>query len=459
MTSVCLCLVTIFVMLIEIKALRRINDYGSFQSVISSEGRPILRGGMNELQGIMGAALRPALRVGLDELILEKAGTALQPALRGGLDDLLEKVDVDINVRLQPKGKRKRTNPPMQTNENPAKKHKEAYQMAMPTDENQVKTYQNPVKKHREAYQMAMPTDEDQVQTYQNPVKKHREAYQMAMPTDVGQVKTNEDPVETYGNPVKTNENPVETDENPVQTYENPVKNHREAYQMAIPNDEEQVKTDENPVKTYRKPGKTYEKPGKKHNEAYQMAIPTDEQQAKNDQESYQMALPLPLRDDENPPKESEKHLRKRHKPNSEESDDDSFPVMRTVMPDSSPEKKDSVETEEALTFLQSGDTKNDDSSGEETISLLREDEDNDEDPSNYERQKYNKPVTLPEWAKDLKKYIRILSSKYPRDAMLSHLRPVIKVLERNHQVKIKDIDVDKRGQVKVIIKNGSKRL
>ncbi|XP_061723281.1 uncharacterized protein LOC133529550 isoform X3 [Cydia pomonella] len=244
MTSVCLCFVTILVILIEINALRRINDFGSFRSVVSSDGRPILRGGANDLTASMDS--NPAGR----------------PALRGGLDDLLENVDVDINVRLQPKEKR-----------------------------------------------------------------KHADFL-----------------------------------------------------------------------------------------------------------------------------------LRKRQKSSSEESDDDDgLPIMRTVMPDSSPEKIKSQETEEVITYLQTGGNK-DDSSGEQTISLVREGDDNSyENPAKFQRQQSVKSTKMPEWTKDLKKYIRILSSKYPRNGMINHIKPVIKVLERTHKVKIKDIDVDKRGRVKVLLKKGSK--
>ncbi|XP_061723279.1 uncharacterized protein LOC133529550 isoform X1 [Cydia pomonella] len=264
MTSVCLCFVTILVILIEINALRRINDFGSFRSVVSSDGRPILRGGANDLTASMDS--NPAGR----------------PALRGGLDDLLENVDVDINVRLQPKEKRK------------------------------------------------------------------------------------------------------------------------------------------------------------------------------HDPDSHKMAIPL--RDDEKLQQNADFLLRKRQKSSSEESDDDDgLPIMRTVMPDSSPEKIKSQETEEVITYLQTGGNK-DDSSGEQTISLVREGDDNSyENPAKFQRQQSVKSTKMPEWTKDLKKYIRILSSKYPRNGMINHIKPVIKVLERTHKVKIKDIDVDKRGRVKVLLKKGSK--
>ncbi|XP_063629633.1 uncharacterized protein LOC134801040 isoform X8 [Cydia splendana] len=135
-------------------------------------------------------------------------------------------------------------------------------------------------------------------------------------------------------------------------------------------------------------------------------------------------------------PSEDGDYLPKRPTTSSEveSDDDDGLPIMRTVMPHSSPEN-------------------NDDSGGEQSVSLVREDDDSDEDREKYQRQKKEDRKKMPEWTKDLKRYIRILSSKFTRDGMISHIKPVIKVLERNHKVKIKDIDVNKRGRVKVTIK------
>ncbi|XP_063629632.1 uncharacterized protein LOC134801040 isoform X7 [Cydia splendana] len=311
MSSVCLCFVTIFVILIEIKALRRINhfeirrinDYESFRSDINSDGRPILRGGIiNDLTGNMdpNPTKRPALRGGLDLLAgVADSNPTKRPALRGGLDDLLADVDFDINVRLQPQEKQ---------------------------------------------------------------------------------------------------------------------KNDQDSHHMSIPDDEIMQQN----ADYMRK------RPSSSEDAGYLRKRPTASPSEDGD---YLPKRPTTSSEDAD-------FMRKRPTSSSEveSDDDDGLPIMRTVMPHSSPEN-------------------NDDSGGEQSVSLVREDDDSDEDREKYQRQKKEDRKKMPEWTKDLKRYIRILSSKFTRDGMISHIKPVIKVLERNHKVKIKDIDVNKRGRVKVTIK------
>ncbi|XP_063629628.1 uncharacterized protein LOC134801040 isoform X4 [Cydia splendana] len=326
MSSVCLCFVTIFVILIEIKALRRINhfeirrinDYESFRSDINSDGRPILRGGIiNDLTGNMdpNPTKRPALRGGLDLLAgVADSNPTKRPALRGGLDDLLADVDFDINVRLQPQEKQKND--------------QDSHHMSIPDDE---------IMQQNADYMRKRPSSSEDA------------GYLPKRPTS--------SPSEDAG---------------------------------------------------------------------YLRKRPTASPSEDGD---YLPKRPTTSSEDAD-------FMRKRPTSSSEveSDDDDGLPIMRTVMPHSSPEN-------------------NDDSGGEQSVSLVREDDDSDEDREKYQRQKKEDRKKMPEWTKDLKRYIRILSSKFTRDGMISHIKPVIKVLERNHKVKIKDIDVNKRGRVKVTIK------
>ncbi|XP_063629630.1 uncharacterized protein LOC134801040 isoform X5 [Cydia splendana] len=326
MSSVCLCFVTIFVILIEIKALRRINhfeirrinDYESFRSDINSDGRPILRGGIiNDLTGNMdpNPTKRPALRGGLDLLAgVADSNPTKRPALRGGLDDLLADVDFDINVRLQPQEKQKND--------------QDSHHMSIPDDE---------IMQQNADYMRKRPSSSEDA------------GYLRKRPTS--------SPSEDAG---------------------------------------------------------------------YLRKRPTASPSEDGD---YLPKRPTTSSEDAD-------FMRKRPTSSSEveSDDDDGLPIMRTVMPHSSPEN-------------------NDDSGGEQSVSLVREDDDSDEDREKYQRQKKEDRKKMPEWTKDLKRYIRILSSKFTRDGMISHIKPVIKVLERNHKVKIKDIDVNKRGRVKVTIK------
>ncbi|XP_063629627.1 uncharacterized protein LOC134801040 isoform X3 [Cydia splendana] len=327
MSSVCLCFVTIFVILIEIKALRRINhfeirrinDYESFRSDINSDGRPILRGGIiNDLTGNMdpNPTKRPALRGGLDLLAgVADSNPTKRPALRGGLDDLLADVDFDINVRLQPQEKQKND--------------QDSHHMSIPDDE---------IMQQNADYMRKRPSSSEDA------------GYLRKRPTS--------SPSEDAG---------------------------------------------------------------------YLPKRPTS---SPSEDAGYLRKRPTAS------PSEDGDYLPKRPTTSSEveSDDDDGLPIMRTVMPHSSPEN-------------------NDDSGGEQSVSLVREDDDSDEDREKYQRQKKEDRKKMPEWTKDLKRYIRILSSKFTRDGMISHIKPVIKVLERNHKVKIKDIDVNKRGRVKVTIK------
>ncbi|XP_063629631.1 uncharacterized protein LOC134801040 isoform X6 [Cydia splendana] len=320
MSSVCLCFVTIFVILIEIKALRRINhfeirrinDYESFRSDINSDGRPILRGGIiNDLTGNMDS--NPTKR----------------PALRGGLDDLLADVDFDINVRLQPQEKQKND--------------QDSHHMSIPDDE---------IMQQNADYMRKRPSSSEDA------------GYLRKRPTS--------SPSEDAGYlPKRPTSSPSE-------------------------------------------------------DAGYLRKRPTASPSEDGD---YLPKRPTTSSEDAD-------FMRKRPTSSSEveSDDDDGLPIMRTVMPHSSPEN-------------------NDDSGGEQSVSLVREDDDSDEDREKYQRQKKEDRKKMPEWTKDLKRYIRILSSKFTRDGMISHIKPVIKVLERNHKVKIKDIDVNKRGRVKVTIK------
>ncbi|KAJ8709635.1 hypothetical protein PYW08_009639 [Mythimna loreyi] len=65
-------------------------------------------------------------------------------------------------------------------------------------------------------------------------------------------------------------------------------------------------------------------------------------------------------------------------------------------------------------------------------------------------KKKHKEVKDDPGWIKDLKDFIKDLTSQYGQHEVLEKTKPVIATLEKKHHMKIKDIDVDEYGEIHI---------